>query len=83
MQDVTPVSEATQPQSVVPVVWTIDEFVKRSKLPRTLIFEALKCGDLIGHRYGRRRLIFDEDAAAFMNSMSTELCDDFRKKVAA
>ena len=40
-----------------------------SGLPRTAIFDAIRCGKLKARKHGRRTLITPDDARAFIDAM--------------
>lgn len=54
-----------------PLTMTIPEAVKRSGMSRTAIYEALKRGDLIARKAGRRTLIGFTDLEAYLASLPT------------
>ena len=54
-----------------PLAITIPEAVKRSGMSRTAIYEALKRGDLVARKAGRRTLITFTDLEAYLASLPT------------
>lgn len=54
-----------------PLAITIPEAVKLSGMSRTAIYEALKRGDLVARKAGRRTLIAFTDLEAYLASLPT------------
>ena len=54
-----------------PIAVTIPDAVKATGLSRSSIYEALKRGDLIAHKAGRRTLIAFAELEAYMASLPT------------
>lgn len=54
-----------------PLAITIPEAVKLSGMSRTAIYEALKRGDLVARKAGRRTLIAFADLEAYLASLPT------------
>ncbi len=50
-------------------ILTIDEVIRESRLSRTAVFGALRRGDLVARKYGRRTLIARNDFEAFIAAM--------------
>lgn len=55
--------------TVTPITITIPEAVKLTGMSRTAIYEALKRGDLIARKAGRRTLILFSDLEGFLASL--------------
>jgi excisionase family DNA binding protein len=54
-----------------PLAVTIPEAVKATGMSRTSIYEALKCGDLVARKAGRRTLISFADLEAYLANLPT------------
>jgi hypothetical protein len=53
------------------LAFSIDELVQSSGLGRTLIYEEINAGRLIVRKAGRRTIVRDEDARAWLASLPT------------
>jgi len=56
------------PEPIEPIVYSIDEAGKASRLSRTFLYAAIKTGDLKSLRIGARRLILRDDLLAWLQS---------------
>lgn len=54
---------------MTPLAYQIDEAAKICGIGRTRLYEAIKSGRLIAHKYGRRTVIRAENLTAFLDSL--------------
>ncbi|UGY28868.1 helix-turn-helix domain-containing protein [Bradyrhizobium septentrionale] len=47
----------------------IAEVCKRTGLGRTTVYAAIKAGDLVARKYGRRTVVLGDDLARFLQSL--------------
>lgn len=57
--------------NTTPLAITIPEAVKLSGMSRTAIYEALKRGDLVARKAGRRTLIAFVDLESYLDNLPT------------
>jgi hypothetical protein len=57
------------------LAFSVSEFGKRTDLSRSLLYEAIKCGDLNSIKIRGRRLILAEDGIAWLRSHREPVCD--------
>lgn len=57
--------------TIPPLTVTIPEAVKLSGMSRTAIYEALKRGDLVARKAGRRTLIAFVDLESYLDKLPT------------
>jgi excisionase family DNA binding protein len=48
---------------------TISEVCARASASRTAVYEAIKAGDLVARKRGRRTLVLAEDVSAWLNRL--------------
>lgn len=58
-----------------PISITIPEAVKLTGMSRTSIYEAMKRGDLVARKSGRRTLIGFSDLEAYLTSLPTYVAE--------
>jgi len=58
--------DESKPQAPAKIAYTIRQAVLASGLSRSSIYEAIKRGDLVARKLGKRTLILDEDLRHFL-----------------
>lgn len=48
---------------------TIEEIIKSGPLGRTSIYQAIRCGQLTAHKWGKRTFVFATDYEEFLHNL--------------
>jgi hypothetical protein len=51
--------------------YTIDELAKSGPIKRSKLYEAIRAGELIARKHGRKRIVLTGDYEAFLQSLPT------------
>jgi hypothetical protein len=60
---------ATPDKDAAPLAYTIDDFVKAVGVGRSKVYEEIRLGRLRARHIGRRTVIIDSDARAYLASL--------------